>query len=133
MTDEKLKAKVAAALKDERAAAPTDYDRVVNKLRDLAAAIGESLAPGVEVRVEYGYRVNLGQQYSFAFHVPKIGFRDVLLRAYVPPGGFPVSLDLFDGNAPKCTSLDELEAEIIGFLSHPDVKQRLLSLKDIAA
>lgn len=136
MADQELNKKIAAVLKDERGAAPTAHDQVVSKLRDLAAGIEASLTPGtgtIEVRIEPGYRVNLGQQYSFVFRIPKAGFRDVLLRAYVPPGGFPVSLDLFEDNRPQCATLEALEDAIIGFLGHPDVKQRLLSLKDVAA
>jgi hypothetical protein len=134
MADAELNKKVAAVLKDERAAAPTDYDKVLAKLRDLAAAIEASLTPGtIEVRIEPGHRVNLGQQYNFVFRIPKEGIRDVLLRAYVPAAGFPVVLDLFDDNHPECRTLEALEAELIGFLGHQDVKQRLLALKDLAA
>jgi hypothetical protein len=134
MTAEELNKKIAAVLQDERGAKPTDYDRVVQKLRDLAQAIEASLAPGaIEVRIEPGYRVSLGQQYTFAFRIPKIGFRDVLLRAYVPPSGFPVNLDMLDDQRRPCQTLEAVEEEIIHFLGDPDVKQRLLSLKDVAA
>ncbi|WP_437901295.1 hypothetical protein [Sorangium sp. So ce124] len=134
MTDEELKTKVASVLSDERAAPSKAYTDVLHKLRALAAAIEASLVPEIiEVRIEPGYRVNAGQQYTFVVRVPKAGLRDVLLRVYVPVDGFPVSLDLFDGEQRRCTSLDAIETEIIGFLRHPDVKHRLLALKDIAA
>ncbi|KYG03629.1 hypothetical protein BE21_50715 [Sorangium cellulosum] len=134
MTDEELKTKVASVLSDERPASSKAYSEVLHKLRALAAAIEESLKPdAIEVRIEPGYRVNLGQQYTFVVRVPKAGLRDVLLRAYVPVDGFPVGLDLFDGQQRRCTNLDEIETEIIGFLAQPDVKHRLLALKDIAA
>lgn len=133
MSDPELNKKVANVLQDEHEA-PSAYDQVVSKLRDLAEAIETSLVPGtIEVRIEPGYRVNLGQQYSFVFRIAKAGFRDVLLRAYVPADGFPVSLDLFDENHPQCATLDALEAEILGFLGHRDVKQRLRALKAVAA
>jgi hypothetical protein len=132
MADTELNKKIAAALEDE--AAPSAYDQIVSKLLDLAAAIEASMVPGtIEVRIEPGYRVNLGQQYSFVFRVPRASFRDVLLRAYVPVDGFPVTLDLFDDNHPACKTLEELEREIIGFLGHRDVKQRLRALKAVAA
>jgi hypothetical protein len=134
MTDEDLQKKVATALKDERAGASSAYNDVLRKLRTLAAAIEASLKPdAIEVSIEPGYRANLGQQYTFVVRVPKAGLRDVLLRAYIPVDGFPVTLDLFDGQQPQCANLDALEMEIIGFLGHSDVKQRLLALKDIAA
>jgi hypothetical protein len=136
MPDAELNKKIAAVLRDEQGAVPDDYDRVVNKLQDLAAGIEASLTSGsatIEVRIEPGYRVNLGQQYSLVLRVPKTGFRDVLLRAYVPVDGFPVSLDLFDDNHPRCDTLEALENEILGFLGHKDVKLRLRSLKRMAA
>jgi hypothetical protein len=134
MADPELNKKVAAVLEDERETAPSAHDQVVSKLQDLAAAIEASLVPGtIQVRIEPGYRVNLGQQYSFVFRIEKSSFRDVLLRAYVPVDGFPVTLDLFDETHPECSTLDALEAEILAFLGHRDVKQRLRSLKTIAA
>ncbi len=134
MPDPELNKKIADVLKDERGEAPSAYDQVVSKLRDLAAAVEASLAPGsIHVRIEPGHRVNLGEQYRFVFLVPKVEFRDVLFRAYVPADGFPVTLDLLDDKHPKCDTLDVLETEIINFLGHRDVKQRLLSLKDVAA
>jgi hypothetical protein len=134
MVDEELNKKVAAVLKDERGASPTAYDDVLRKLRSLAAAITASLAPSaIEARVEQGYDVNLGQQYNVVIRVPKTGFRHVLFRAYLPVAGFPVSLDLFEDKHPRCERLEDLEAEILEFLGHPDVKQRLLALKDEAA
>jgi hypothetical protein len=134
MADLELNKKIADVLKDERGEAPSAYDQVVRKLRDLAAAVEASLVPGsIHVRIEPGHRVNLGQQYRFVFLVPSVELRDVLFRAYVPAEGFPVTLDLFDDKHPKCDTLEVLEAEIIDFLGHRDVKQRLLSLKDVAA
>jgi hypothetical protein len=134
MPDPELNKKIADVLKDVRGEAASAYDQVLRKLRDLAAAVEASLAPGsVQVRIEPGHRVNLGQQYRFVFLVPSVQYRDVLFRAYVPTEGFPVTLDLFDDKHPKCDTLDALETEIINFLGHPDVKQRLLSLKDVAA
>lgn len=134
MVDEELKKKAADVLKDERGASPTPYDQVLRKLRSLAAAIEASLSPSrIEVRVEQGYRVNLGQQYNVVVRIPRSDYRTVLFRAYVPVDGFPVSLDLLEDAHPRCADLDELEAEILRFLGHPDVKQRLLALKDEAA
>lgn len=136
MTDEKLqelRTKVASVLKDERVVSPAYHD-VLRELRAMAAAIEESLMPDtIEVRIEPGHRANLGQQFLLVVRVPKADLRTVLLRVYVPAEGFPVSLDLFDGQQPQCENLDALETEILGFLRHPDVKHRLLALKDIAA
>ena len=133
MNDEELRTAIAGMLKDDRVGS-SPFNEAVQKLRSLAAALEASLVPSaIEVRVEAGHRVNLGQQYSFVVRVPKAGIRDVLLRAYVPTDGFPVTLDLFDDDHPKCMDIDQLEATILRFLGHADVKQRLLEVKDIAA
>ncbi len=133
MNDDELKTKIADMLKDDRVNSAS-YQEVVKKLRVLATAVEASLSPGaVEVRLEAGHRVNLGQQYSMVVRVPKEGLRDVLLRAYVPSDGFPVTLDLFEDDHPKCLTLAELENTILTFLGHRDVRQRLLEVKDVAA
>ncbi len=135
MDKDALKTKIADMLKDDREGTPP-FNEVLQELRALAEAVEESLAPkakALEVRVEAGHRVNLGQQYSFVVHVPKAGLQDVLLRAYVPKDGFPVTLDLFDDERRKCSTIEELEMTILNFLGHPDVKQRLLEVKDLAA
>ena len=81
MNDEELKTAIADVLKDDRDGA-SPYQEVVQKLRALAGAIEASLGPGdIEVRVEAGHRVHLGQQYSFVVRVPKAGLREVDARA----------------------------------------------------
>jgi hypothetical protein len=119
-------------MKDDREGASKPFVEAVQKLRFLAKAIEDSLVPGsIRVLVESGHRVNLGQQYSFVVDVPQAGLRDVLLRAYVPPDGYPVTLDLFEDERPVCGSLTELETAILRFLGNRDVKQRLLEVKDL--
>jgi len=133
MNDEELKNTIAGMLKDDRGGS-SPFREAVQKLRALAAAIEASLVPNaIEVRIETGHRVNLGQQYSFVVRVPKAGIQDVLLRAYVPTDGFPVTFDLFDDEHPKCSNLEQIEVTILRFLAHADVKQRLLEVKDLAA
>jgi hypothetical protein len=136
MNDDALKKTVAELLKDDRGEAALPYQQVKHKLLTLAEAIRASIEPredAVEVRLEAGHRVNLGQQFSFVVYVPLAKLRDVLFRAYVPVDGFPVTLDLFDDQHPHCDDLDALEKAILGFLAHPDVKLRLLEVRDLAA
>jgi hypothetical protein len=133
MDNEALRTKIKGLLRDDREATAA-FKEVLRELRALASAIEDSLVPDkITVRVEAGHRVNLGQQYSFVMRVPGADLQDVLLRAYVPGEGFPVTLDLFSDERPKCSSIEALEATILEFLANPDVKQRLLEAKDLAA
>lgn len=132
MTTDELKQKIADLLKDDRGGAEVPAHQARQKLQELAEAVGASLGPNVEVRLEAGQRMRRGQQYSFVVRVPKMDLRDVLFQAYVPTSGLPVTLDLSDDDQPKCASLDELEAAILRFFAQSDVKQRLLEIRDLA-
>jgi hypothetical protein len=135
MTAKSLEERISDTLKEEPGA-PTPYDEAVTTLEKAAGGIQRSLSPeaeAVQVRLEPSYRVNLGDQYRMVIRIPAQGFNDVLFRAYVPEQGFPVTLDLFDDDAPSCPDVAALEQEIVKFLEHKDVKRRLLALKKLAA
>lgn len=134
MDKDELKKKVAELLKEEAGDGLDRFRLAVGKLRELAEAVEASFpADTVRVHVEAGHRVNYGQQYNFVVDVAKMKLRDVLFRAYVPPDGFPVTLDLFDTERPECANEGELEAKVLEFLAHRDVRTRLLEIREIAA
>jgi len=135
MTAKSLEERISETLK-EKPGSPTPYDEAVTTLEKAAGGIQRFLSPdseAVQVRLEPSYRVNLGDQYRMVIRIPGQGFNDVLFRAYVPEDGFPVTLDLFDDEAPSCPDVAALEREIVEFLDHKDVKRRLSALKKLAA
>lgn len=134
MDKNELKKKVAELLKEEAGNDLERFRQAVGKLRELAEAVEASFtANTVRVHVEAGHRVNYGQQYNFVVYVDKAKLRDVLFRAYVPPDGFPVTLDLFDIERPECNDVGELENKVLDFLAHKDVKTRILEIRELAA
>jgi hypothetical protein len=57
--------------------------------------------------------------------VPSAGFREVLIRAYVPENGYPVNLDFFGEEPVPCRDRQELESEIVRLLQDRNVVARL--------
>lgn len=125
------KDKVKEILK--RPAAPSGYEEALQKLRDIAAGIQESLGEPFVVRIEPGYRVNQGQQFKLAIRLKDPEYSDFLFRAYVPPAGFPVTLDLFGEEHPACADVAGLEAKLLEFLRQTEVVQRIDALRDLVA
>ncbi len=118
MDKDELKKKVAELLKEEAGDDLDPFRQAVGKLRELAEAVEASFPQdAVRVHVEAGHRVNYGQQYNFVVYVDKVKLRDVLFRAYVPPDGFPVTLDFFDIERPECHDVGELENKVLDFSS----------------
>src|SRR5580704_6965308 len=130
-TAKSLEERISDTLKEDPGG-PTPYDEAVTTLEKAAGGLQQFLSPGsdaVQVRLEPSSRVNLGDQYRMVIRIPSQGFNDVLFRAYVPEDGFPVTLDLFDDEAPTCPDVAALEQEIVKFVDHKDVKRRLSALK----
>ncbi len=102
--------------------------------QDLAKALTQKLTFGTqssEVRIEPGYRVNMGQQLNIVAVVPARSFRDVLFRAYVPAAGFPATVDFFGEELTYCDSFGDLERHVGDFLRDPVVKGRLAMIRDL--
>lgn len=116
-----------------RPAASSGYEEALKKLREIASGIEESLGDPFVARIEPGYRVNQGQQFKLAIRLKDPEFSDFLFRAYVPPDGFPVTLDLFGDEHPACADVSELEAKLLEFLGKAEVVQRIDALRDLVA
>jgi len=75
------------------------YYSVVQELTIFAHKLeSELLTSLTRVAVEPGYTVRMGQQFKVIVTMPN-GFRDVLLRAYVPDDGYPVVLSFLGQEA----------------------------------
>jgi hypothetical protein len=110
------------------------FGQVLDDFRALAARLQGLLAPGsIVVRVEPGYVTKLGQQLRVVVAIPSREFEDVLFRAYVPPGGFPVSLDFFGEDVVECADDAALEREVTGFLGRDEMRTRLDALRRLAS
>lgn len=111
----------------------TDYERVVGAVKEAATALSTAVnIPGLSVSLETGFLVNMGQQYRFIVSVGSAGYKDTFFRLYVPPDGFPTTLQLFEGETRVCHSIDDLRREIMDFLNRDAIKQRLRALMSMA-
>lgn len=127
-----LKEKVSSILADS-ANDQSGYDEAVAKLREMAEAIQDALGEPFSVRLEPGYRTNLGQQFKIGVRLADPVFSDILFRAYVPPDGYPVTLDLLEDEHPACRDAGELEQTLLVFLDKQPVKDQLKALRGLAA
>lgn len=106
------------------------FEEAAEAIRKAAEAIEESgVVQGAQVRVEPGHLLKLGQQLNVVITVHRLGFREVLFRAYVPENGFPVSLDFFGEQPVPCRDRQELEAAIVRLLQDRNVTTRLTMIQ----
>ncbi len=110
------------------------FREAYDTLRGIADGIRKTLSAGkkkgVVVDLEPGYATNLGQQFRVRLRVPARGWDQNLFRAYIPPDGFPISLDL-DGEQPvTCPDAASLEQAVLDFLRKPEIDGRLTVLRE---
>ncbi|HSN99314.1 MAG TPA: hypothetical protein VLS89_13555 [Candidatus Nanopelagicales bacterium] len=122
------------ALEGALESSPQDatFDSVIAVLHEVADGIHTAIFRKdgrVEMRVEPGFLVNMGQQLNLVVAID--GFRDTLFRAYVPVDGFPVTLDLFGEEGFVCKDEAELKATLIDFLKKKEVLLRLRGLHSL--
>jgi len=69
-----------------------EYRTIVDQLGQFASDLSTQIleTDDISVHVEAGFRVNIGQQFKIVLHVQTQTFRDILIRTYVPPTGYPV-------------------------------------------
>lgn len=116
---------------------PKAYTEMYQRLEQLAASLERSLSGNghkIQVVLEPGHLVNVGQQFNVVVQIPTLNnFRDVLFRAYLPPEGKPVTLDLTGEEPVQCTTPKALEKKILDFLALDAIRARLRTLRDLAA
>ena len=106
----------------------------LDHLQGLARELEQAVqADGLHVQVEPGYMVNAGLQGRVVLAIPSRNYRDVLFRAYIPAGGYPLSLDLYGEELIPCADAQELREQVAAFLTRPDIVARLNALRDIAS
>jgi hypothetical protein len=103
-------------------------------LRNIADGIQVTLSKGragkLKVGLEPGYVTNLGQQLRLRLSIPARKWEETLLRAYIPPDGFPVNLDLGEEEPVPCRNTAELEEAVLKFLKKPEIDSRLTIVRE---
>jgi hypothetical protein len=113
------------------------YIEMETRLRQIADFLQSQIDPTrakAQVAVEPGHLINAGQQFNLVVNIPSLNrYREPLLRAYVPPSGKPVMLDLI-GDEPETVSTPaELEERVIEFLSRKPIRNMIRTLKEVAS
>jgi hypothetical protein len=128
-----LKASLAESTKP-----PDAYAQALNLLRSFADEVQSSLAKGhkahlagLAVNVERGHVVNLGVEHRVVINAPEAGISDVLLRAYLPVDGLPVTLDILGDEDQECKSQEELVQALVAIPRHPAIAARLRIIRQV--
>src|SRR5437773_1390818 len=113
---------------------PKAFTEMYHRLEQVASQLetrlnGNGKGHHVNVVLEPGHVVNAGQQFNVAVLIPKLNsFRDVLFRAYIPPVGKPVALDLTGEMPVMCPTPKVLEQRVLEFFALDSVQGRLRTL-----
>ena len=111
-----------------------EYYKVVQELRCFVGSLRcDVLAgPNLEVLIEPGFKVKAGQLYKVVVVVKTQGFRDVLLRAYVPDGGYPVVLNFMGHDVEAADEQTLLQHLYDTTPSNADIQFRLRALRALS-
>lgn len=102
-------------------------------LDEFCQAIRDYTEQKLECGVKQGFLVNMGQEWRVIIKPAGRDFEQILLRAYIPLGGFPTELDLYDDALVRCGSEDELRANLASFLQRKTIVETILFLKKQAS
>lgn len=87
----------------------------------------------VECRRESGFVTNLGQEWRIVINPAVGGYPQVLFRAYVPLGGYPVQIDLYAGELTPCSNETALRKVLNRFLQQQTVQETIQYLSSSAS
>jgi len=111
-----------------------EYHKVLQELELFATKLNSEVlsGPNLKVLVEPGFKVNAGQQFKVVIVVKTQGFRDVLLRAYVPDDGYPVVLSFVGEEEAAADEQMLLEHLYETIPNNTDIQSRLRALRALS-
>ena len=112
----------------------SNYYEVENELEEFANKLsGELVAhKNVAPYYELGVKVNAGQQFNVGLRLTNYPTHDILLRAYVPDDGYPVTLN-YVGHEVVARDKEELLRQLYEVVpTNPDVMSRLRGILAMA-
>jgi len=79
-----------------------------------------------------GFTVDIGQEWRIVLSpAAKPSFSWILLRAYLPPDGFPVTLNVYDDEMTECKKSTELQKALTEYLQNPNVQESINTLSSM--
>ena len=98
-------------------------DNVLSKLREISDGLTDSFNGELKFSLVHDHRLT---QFRFTVERQEIGWTDTLFRAHVPMEGFPVTLEMFaDQPTKSCSTVDDLEKLVVGYLSEQAIMVQL--------
>lgn len=87
----------------------------------------------VECWREPGFATNFGQEWRVTVKPTARAYQQILFRAYVPLGGYPVQIDLYAEEMKTCANEAALHRVLNGFLKQKTVKEAIEYLSSSAS
>lgn len=113
------------------------YQEVIDLLRAFAEQVEKlingSKEGGAEVSIELGHLLEQGQEHRVVVRAPSVGFSDYLLRAFIPPQGYPVVLDVLAEADHTCATAGALVAALVEHSRQPDLQRQLAAVRGMLA
>ena len=104
----------------KRGSNPAQLSEALEILNVFCQGIGEYTANKVECTVEKGFLVNIGQEWRVKVKSSAtLPYEQILFRAYIPAGGYPITLDLYDESTIECRDGKSLKKRLNDFLKRP--------------
>lgn len=113
------------------------YEESYRALKLLASSIQQwfgkpKRAPRVDVFIEPGCQIDVGQQFNLVLQIPEKYIRDTLFRVYLSPEG-EVRFDFCGEDYVTCDSVEQMQKAVEAFLSEPEVRSRMRVYKDLVS
>ena len=121
--------KNAAQKKPSKQTSSAKWNEAFDIIQELSRAIREFTGDALECTVDPGFSVDIGQEWRVVL-TPKMRptFQHILLRAYLPPAGFPAVLNLYDDDMTSCVSANALRRSLTTYLENPNVLETIKTL-----
>lgn len=102
--------------------------RALAILDEFCHGVREGTEGRVRCWLERGFITGLGQEWRVMFASANDGPEQIMLRAHVPVGDFPVLLDVYAEELVKCSDEDALRSALGDFLDEPVTRDNLALL-----
>jgi hypothetical protein len=106
-----------------------DWDLAFDVLKQFMQGIQEFVDNKVICSATPGFTLTIGQEWRIVLSpAAKPSFAWVLLRVYLLPDGFPVTLNVYNDELLECKKLADLRKALMEYLENPNVQESIRSL-----
>lgn len=103
------------------------YQKALAVLDEFCKDIDDYTNHSASCERERGYVTEFGQEWRVVLRASEGGrYPQVMFRAYVPAGGFPVQLDLHETGLTSCEDEPALRKQLEDFVRDPNVHAQIV-------